>query len=337
MGTRISLIVPLFNAESTLRAAAASILAQDVDGLELILVDDGSTDGTAAVCHEISRQDARVRVISQKNAGICAARNRGLSAATGTYVGFCDDDDVLLPGALPLLLHTAESMQCDVVRADYELLREQTDGTFQELPHDAGVVCDLQKDGYAAFLQNSGPQFVWNALYRRELLQNLWFDERCRYGLEDFIFNMQVYMRTARAVYLPQAVYRHFERGQSTSLCQSAKAIRGRIQSLPIWMEAEHAALQKRGTEQEKKTLWVLRRAEAVTFLMHQLRDARAPAALRRYAWTSLREALAPYPESPLDFLYGAGQNKKKAAALLLYQLHIPSVYDLLSQKQNKE
>lgn len=333
MEVRISIIMPLYNAESTLREAAASILTQDVDGLELLLVDDGSTDKTAALCHQLSQQDSRVRIISQKNAGICAARNRGLSAATGIYIGFCDDDDILLPGALRLLVDTAEQGQYDIVRADYELLREGPEAGFSKQQHDPGVRCELRREGYAVFLQNSGPQFVWNALYRRSAVAEIRFDERCRVGLEDFIFNMAVYARTDCAVYLPQAVYRHFERAQSTSVCQSAKALRGRIQALEPWMAAEYAAIQKRCAAPERQKMWTLRKTEAITFLMHQLRDAKAPAALRRYAWRTLRQVLAAYPAKPLDFLRGAGQNKKKAAALLLYQLRMQRLYDLFPEK----
>ena len=81
--------------------------------------------------------------------------------------------------------------------------------------------------------------------------------------------------------------------------------------------------------------MWNARKAEAVTFLMHQLRDAKAPGALRRYAWHTLRTVLAAYPGQKLDFLAGAGQNKKKTAALLLYQLRLQRLYDLLTVKQS--
>ena len=335
MAVRISIIIPVYNAASTLRAAVDSILAQEMASIELLLVDDGSSDETPALCHELSAQDARVRVITQKNAGICAARNRGLSVARGEYLTFCDDDDVFLPGALQLLWQTAERERADVVRGDYRLLREQADGTFREQKHDSGQKCALCTDGYEAFLQNSGPQFVWNALYRREILQDVRFDERCRYGLEDFIFNMTVYTKTDRAVYLPQVVYQHYESAQSTSLCQSSQALRGRIRVLEPWMAAEYAAIQKRCAPSQQKKLWALRKAEAVTFLMHQLRDAKAPAALRRYAWQTLRTVLQAYPSCTLDFWQGTGQNKKKTVALLLYQLRMQRLYDLLSGKQS--
>ena len=84
MATQISIVIPIYNAAATLRAAVESVLAQDVPDMELLLVDDGSTDATAVLCHALSEQDRRVRVLTQKNAGICAARNRGSKLQRGS-------------------------------------------------------------------------------------------------------------------------------------------------------------------------------------------------------------------------------------------------------------
>lgn len=334
MPPRISVIVPIYNAASTLRAAVQSILTQNVAGLEVLLVDDGSTDATPGICHDLALRDDRIQVITQKNSGICAARNRGLSAAEGLYVAFCDDDDLLLPGALALLLQTAEDTGADIVRADYELVRVNADGTEQLQPHPAGQSCDLAADGdYRRFLQNSGPQFVWNALYRRAALGDLRFEERCRYGLEDFIFNAALYARTDKVQYRPQPVYRHFESGQSTSQCQSAQALQGRIKVLDLWMEAEYRAVQARCPAPQQGAAWNDRRAQAVTFLMHQLADAKAPGALRRYGWRTLRQVLQRYPTPPLDILHEARHNKKQTGALLLYQLRLQRLYELWANR----
>ena len=166
MPPRISVIVPIYNAASTLRAAVQSILTQDIAGLEVLLVDDGSTDATPGLCHDLALRDDRIQVITQKNAGICAARNRGLSVAEGMYVTFCDDDDLLLPGALALLLQKAEDTGADIVRADYELIHISPDGTETPQPHPAGTACDLAADGdYRKFLQNSGPQCTDNIIH----------------------------------------------------------------------------------------------------------------------------------------------------------------------------
>ena len=206
-------------------------------------------------------------------------------------------------------------------------------------PHPAGSPCTIalgRGGSYGAFLENSGPQFVWNALYRRTALLGLRFNERCSYGLEDFVFNAAAYRRVGKAVYIPQVVYRHFESAQSTSCAHTAQALLGRIRALEPWMEAEFHAAQRWCGPEELQAVWKDRRAQAVTFLMHQLRDAHAPGVLRRKAWRTLREALAPYPGSLLDTLHDAGHNKKQTMALLLYQMRLQKLYDLLPVREEQ-
>ena len=170
-----------------------------------------------------------IHVITQKNAGICAARNRGMEAASGEYITFCDDDDLFWQGALHLLLQTAEDTRADLVRGGYELLRQRPDGTFAEQPHPAGSPCTIalgRVGSYGAFLENSGPQFVWNALYRRTALLGLRFNERCSYGLEDFVFNAAAYRRVGKAVYIPQV---------STAILRVRRAPPARTQRRHFW------------------------------------------------------------------------------------------------------
>lgn len=93
----VSLIVPVYQAASFLRAAVDSMRAQTHADIEILLVDDGSTDGSGALCDAMALEDARVRVIHQRNAGSGAARNAGMDAAQGEYVLFCDADDRLSP------------------------------------------------------------------------------------------------------------------------------------------------------------------------------------------------------------------------------------------------
>ncbi len=335
-----SLIVPVYNAASTLEKAVDSLLSQAGSSFEVLLIDDGSADGSLELCRELAARDGRIRVISQENRGICAARNRGLAAARGDYVGFCDDDDVYLPGALRAARDLIERTGADVVRGGYELWREGASGPVL-LPHDPGRACTLESvpDGgaYLAFLQNSGPQFVWNAFYRRAFLGALNFDERCRHGLEDFVFNAAVYANAPRAAYDPAPWYRHFERADSTSAAVT-QAVAGRIGSLPLWAKSEYEAAKARSTPPQWRGVWAARKAECVTFLLHQLRDSRAPAELRRYAWRALRKAEADLgPSRPaLDFLRMAGHNRKKRAALFLYAAHLQGLYACLPNQEER-
>lgn len=109
----ISLIIPIFNAEKTLQRCLDSVRQQTYSNLEVILIDDGSTDGSRNICMSYTKRDSRLRYLYQPNAGVSAARNLGLDAATGTYVAFLDSDDWLSPDYLARL-HTAMS-DCDLI------------------------------------------------------------------------------------------------------------------------------------------------------------------------------------------------------------------------------
>jgi len=96
----ISVIIPAYNAASTLEAACRSVLTQDYGNVELVVVNDGSTDNTGAILEELGHCWRRLRAVNQPNGGVCRARNAGLECAGGEYVAFLDADDEMLPGSL---------------------------------------------------------------------------------------------------------------------------------------------------------------------------------------------------------------------------------------------
>ena len=115
---KISVVIPVYNVEQFLRECVDSVLEQTVSDFEIILVDDGATDSSGAICDEYGAKDQRVRVIHQANGGLSAARNRGLDAANGEYIYFLDSDDYLAPNTLEALLECAEQAAADVVFFD---------------------------------------------------------------------------------------------------------------------------------------------------------------------------------------------------------------------------
>lgn len=115
----ISIIVPVYNVENELKRCAASILAQSYQEFELILVDDGSSDQSGAICDSLKRKDARIRVIHQENKGLSAARNTGLLAAGGEYIAYIDSDDYVHPSYLEILYQNAKNYQAEVSVCGY--------------------------------------------------------------------------------------------------------------------------------------------------------------------------------------------------------------------------
>lgn len=184
---RLSIIVPIYNAEEYLSRCLDSILNQDMTSCEVILVDDGSTDSSALICDRYSETDPRFRSIHKSNGGVSSARNAGLNLAKGEYVMFVDSDDALAPGAL-------ESMFSGVDGEDLVV------GGFIEyigdIPHrnvtpDSSV--SYKGDSLAAFYDANVRRNCemldapWGKLFRRKTLGSLRFNERLSYA-EDKLF-----------------------------------------------------------------------------------------------------------------------------------------------------
>lgn len=114
----LSVIIPVYQAEQVLEKCIDSVLAQSFQDLEIILVDDGSTDRSGVICDNYAKQDSRIKVIHKKNAGVSAARNSGLSLASGEYIAFVDSDDYLEPNMYQSMMDKMLKYNCDVVMCD---------------------------------------------------------------------------------------------------------------------------------------------------------------------------------------------------------------------------
>lgn len=230
----ISVIIPVYNGAQQLPRCLDSVCAQTHAALEILLVDDGSTDGTAEVCARYARRDGRIRVIRQENQGPSGARNRGLEEAAGELVAFVDSDDWLEPDALACALAQLKQAQADVVLWCY--CREYPSGSRPVQP--LGAQGQIWRGGQTAQLfqrllgpvgaQLCRPQevdslaAVWGKLYRRQAVDGVRFVDTRLIGTEDALFNLEVFRGIDCAVYLPQTFY-HYEKGGADSFTHRYK------------------------------------------------------------------------------------------------------------------
>lgn len=119
MFPEVSIIVPVHNVRATLPRCINSIIHQEYTDFELLLIDDGSTDDSGAVCDAFAAQDERIIVIHKENSGVSDTRNLAISKARGTYLQFVDSDDWITPDATKRFVKTAEENHCDLVIADF--------------------------------------------------------------------------------------------------------------------------------------------------------------------------------------------------------------------------
>lgn len=223
----ISVIVPVYNAEKYLRHCVDSILAQSHTNLELILVDDGATDGSPQICDEYAARDSRVTVIHQENGGIAKAQNTGLDAASGDYIAFADNDDILDRRNLEYLLHALETTGADMSKARWRQFGvSQIADVVQEAAWGADkpskvtvfahpltayqtVFCKslrligdrLGRNTEARYFNEAN----WCRLYRRELWEGLRFD--LGHYAQDIRMAGPLYSRMAKVADVNETLY----------------------------------------------------------------------------------------------------------------------------------
>ncbi len=204
----ISIIIPVYNVEAYLRECVDSVLAQTYSDLEIILVDDGSTDGSAAICDEYATRDPRVRVIHKANGGLSDARNVGLDAATGDYIGFVDSDDWCEQRMFELLMQEAQAYDADIVVCAYYSF-ETDPVTTEENMWISGPRRRYElttRDAMVMLLKDKEIQnYVWNKLYRAELWDGVRFPVGQKF--EDINTAYKVFEKAERVAVIPYGLY----------------------------------------------------------------------------------------------------------------------------------
>ena len=166
----ISVIVPVYNVERYLRRCVDSILHQTYQDLEVLLVDDGSTDASGAICDEYAAQEERVTAVHQKNGGLSAARNAGLERAQGTYLCFVDSDDFLDSRMLETLCRDLQEQDADVAVVGFRMFEREEELAPAELT--VPVQCMTGREAIRSTLVSDElGDFAWNKLYKRELFR----------------------------------------------------------------------------------------------------------------------------------------------------------------------
>ncbi len=171
----VSVIVPVYNAENTLRECVDSILGQRFRNLELILIDDGSSDGSAGICDAYAEQDRRVRAFHQANTGPAGARNKGLSAAAGDYIGFVDSDDRIDPDMVGSLYHACLKYNADFAWCGTVCEREGKAAVLRGMT--AGVLNGREAILAEMLKQGVNNLAVWDKLFRGDRIRAVRFSD----------------------------------------------------------------------------------------------------------------------------------------------------------------
>lgn len=226
---KVSIIVPVYNGEKSIRRCAESILNQDYPELELILVDDGSRDGSWETLQALAAADGRVKAVHKENGGVSSARNRALAEAEGAYVQFADADDWLPPDSVRLLVRELETTAADLAVGDFYRV---VDGNVAEKGSiETSGTLTLRQYADRMMLAPADLYYgvLWNKLYRRNIIEDhgIRMDENISYS-EDMIFNLEYLLHVGTVAVLKAPVYYYqYTRGslvdQSLNLSSTLK------------------------------------------------------------------------------------------------------------------
>jgi len=246
---KISVIIPIYNTKEYLEHCLNSVISQTYENIEILCIDDGSTDGSGKIVDDFAERDRRIISVHQVNQGESRARNVGLQMASGKYIAFCDCDDWLDPDMYENLVEYFAQGEVDVVASSWY---KETDYSSQKIRNQLEVRRDVfgredflrylyMRDSYRGFA------YMWNKLYTREVLKDtrgrsIFFNEKLALG-GDVLFLAEVALNVNRVKYIDQAYYHYRQRENSG--CHTKN-----IEKLRDWIRAYEIILQRFSEEQ---------------------------------------------------------------------------------------
>lgn len=294
----VSVIVPIYNIEDEIGKCIESIISQTYRNLEIILVDDGSTDKSLSICHKYAADDKRIKVIHKKNEGLVSARKAGMQAASGSYVAHIDGDDWVEEGYIETLVNGTDSGNVDVVIAGF--LVESVDGSVEKIQNkvESGLYDkeDIKQFIYPVLLEGIFPSNC-SKLFRRELaFEKQMLVEDCVECDEDTVAVYPILLNALSIRIIDACQYHYVRRTNSLSTYGTdASTFFDTVRNV-------YEALKKEFLGHEEKKMLMLQ--------LERLVSSRVVAGVSRYYAISIQKYMFPYemvaPKSRI-VLYGAG------------------------------
>lgn len=216
MNEKISIIIPIYNVEKYIEKCLESIKEQTYKNLEIILINDGSTDESEKICKEIIKNDERFILISTANYGVSHARNIGLNRVTGNYVIFIDSDDWIEKNMIEELYNKIQEANYDMAICDYYINDGENQIEHNELSNDK-IITKKEIMYEHLYASNLFGGYLWNKLIRKCIINKIIFDERIKIE-EDVVFLGNIFENTHKIVYVPQKKLYHYRKRQGSAI-----------------------------------------------------------------------------------------------------------------------
>lgn len=235
MNPAVSIIVPVYNVAAYLPRCLDSLLSQTLADIEIIVVDDGSTDNSAEIVARYAQDDPRIIAIRQDNEGLSGARNTGLRIASGQYIGFVDSDDWAHPDMCRILRDRIRETDADLCACDFSMAYD--DRTVPGILRCPETTIDIAEYGIDTYwLDKTFSTAVWNKLYKRSIVDahGIRFESKKEIFSEDVLFNLYYLLHTRTVASVSNTLYFYYQR--SDSLIHSHK---------PDFLKKELTLIQK--------------------------------------------------------------------------------------------
>lgn len=259
----VSVVVPVYNVELYLDECVASIVKQSYKKLEIILVDDGATDSSGAMCEEWAKRDERIRVVHQKNAGLSAARNTGLSVASGEFVIFTDSDDTLPVRAFELLASQLKQSGSDIATGNVKRFKGEKfwDGWNQSYSHRKILYPELHgREAVTSVQLTEHPELLfdttaWNKMFRRDFLLR----ERIQFPIGKLYEDMHpmaiAFSRAEGIDVIFSNVYNYRVRENATSITQKRSEVKNLAHKMEMVDKIYELTAQLENSEELRRTV----------------------------------------------------------------------------------
>lgn len=248
---KVSVIVPVYNVEKYLTRCLDSLVNQTLKDIEVILVDDGSTDKSLEICEKYS-SDKRIKIIKQQNAGQSAARNNALNSVAGEYIGFVDSDDWVDLDFYEKLYNAAVENNSDISMADFIRKGENKHKIRLNLETSAVYNTTEDKIKIANALKEG---CIWNKIYRKEILSDIRFEEGMYY--EDGLFTLKTLHNSGSLATVTGTYYYYFQNPKSTVKTPDKKKMADKIKARQQMM----AFLRANDIQFRDKSFWAVKKA----------------------------------------------------------------------------
>ena len=254
---KISIVVPVYNVRQYLSESLDSVINQTYTNIEIIVVDDGSTDGSGMICDEFAAKDSRINVIHQENKGLSGARNAGLDIMTGEVVAFLDSDDTFHPEMIQRMVETMMQNDADVIICRYTSCRTNGRMPYSKIhSNTAESIVYNRRESLRALLSGKIDWYAWNKVYRRECFESVRYPQGQVY--EDIVTTYEILDASRKVAVIEEPLIMYRRREESITEKYTFSSAQDRIRSYANIEEKVQTNSPEIFGEQHRQ--WIFRR-----------------------------------------------------------------------------